>query len=126
MAREQARLNAVMHLSLATLSPWLPLKAIRNSLPRVLGDAALLQHFADSFQRGVVRGSVGKCLGAAGDVCHEWGFDPRLIETRNVVIWHSADDTLCPPKSAAGWPGCSAQRRGSGSTSATTMSATVT
>ena len=87
---------AVMHLSLMTLSPWLPLKAIRNIGPRVLGDAALVRHFADSFQRGVVRGSVGNAWESAGDVCYEWGFDPRLIETRNVVIWHAADDTFCP------------------------------
>ena len=57
-----------------------------------------LQHFADSFQRGVVRGSVGNAWESAGDVCYEWGFDPRLIETRNVVVWHAADDTLCPPE----------------------------
>ncbi len=87
---------AVMHLSVVTLAPWLPLKAITGSGRRVREDAALLQHFADSLQRGVVRGSVGNAWESAGDVCYEWGFDPRLIETRNVVIWHAADDTLCP------------------------------
>lgn len=35
-------------------------------------------------------------LTSALDVCYEWGFDPRLIETRNVVVWHAADDTVCP------------------------------
>ena len=48
------------------------------------------------FERGTVRGVVGNAWESARDVCYEWGFDPRRIETRNVVIWHAADDTPCP------------------------------
>ena len=86
----------VMHLTTVTLSPWAPLKAIARTGRRVAEDAALLAHFRDSVLRGTVRGSVGNAWESALDVCYEWGFDPRLIETRNVVIWHADDDTACP------------------------------
>ena len=87
---------AVMHLSVVTLAPWLPLRAIVRAGRRVREDPALVRHFGDSFVRGTVRGSIGNAWESALDVCYEWGFDPRLIETRNVVVWHAADDTVCP------------------------------
>ena len=88
----------VMHLTVVTLAPWLPLQALARSGRKVRGDAALLGHFRDSFLRGAVRGSVGNAWESARDVCYEWGFDPRLIETGNVVVWHASDDTMCPPE----------------------------
>ena len=87
---------AVMHLSVVSFAPWLPLRAIAHSGRGVREDRELIRHFGDSLVRGTVRGSVGNAWESALDVCYEWGFDPRLIETRNVVVWHAADDRLCP------------------------------
>ena len=80
------------------MRPWLPLQAVRRDGRKIRHDAPLLRHLGDSMVRGAVRGVIGVAWESAGDVCYEWGFDPRLIETRNVVVWHPADDTLCPPE----------------------------
>ena len=82
---------AVMHLSVVTFAPWLPLQALRRDGRNIHADAALLRHLGDSTLRGAARGVIGGAWESARDVCYEWGFDPRLIETRNVVIWHAAD-----------------------------------
>ena len=77
----------VMHLSVVTLAPWLPLKAIVRSGRKVREDAALLQHFGDSIVRGVVRGSVGNAWESAGDVLRV-GFRPaahRDTERRHLA-----------------------------------------
>lgn len=89
---------AVMHVSVVTFAPWLPLQALRRDGRNIHADAALLRHVGDSTLRGAARGVTGGAWESARDVCYEWGFDPRLIETRNVVIWHAADETLCPPE----------------------------
>ena len=89
---------ALFHLSLVTLAPWIPLKGMVAGRPNIAADGALMRRMRESVTRGVVRGSVGSTWETAGDVCYEWGFDPRLIETNNVCVWHAADDNLCPPE----------------------------
>ena len=86
------------HLGVVTFSPWLPMRALSKDRPKIDQDQMLVQVFRETLQRAVVRGSVGAAWETAGDVCYEWGFDPRLIETKNVVIWHAADDNWCPPE----------------------------
>lgn len=83
---------AVYHLGVATLSPWLPLLAV----PAVRKDARLREVFRRTFIRTVARGSYGAAWESTEDVCYEWDFDPRDIQTRNVCVWHAADDKACP------------------------------
>jgi pimeloyl-ACP methyl ester carboxylesterase len=91
---------AVIHLSLVTLAPWLPLKLISlsKSTPKGASQTASLKIFSDSLKRTAIRGGVGGTYETAGDVCYDWGFDPRNIKSNNICIWHAADDTMCPPE----------------------------
>ena len=83
----------LMHLVLVRLSPWLPLKAIK--IPRTNTTYKIM---SDTLKRAVIRGSIGSTYETAGDVCFDWGFDPRAIKNDNICIWHPSDDTLCPPE----------------------------
>jgi pimeloyl-ACP methyl ester carboxylesterase len=88
----------VFHLSLVVFSPWLALKSLERVTPKLSQEPKLKERFRDSIQRANIRGSVGGAWESAFDVCFEWGFDPRLIPTKNVCVWHAADDNLCPPE----------------------------
>jgi len=83
----------VMHLSLATLSPWLPLKAIKMA-----STTATFRIMRDTLKRAVIRGIVGGTYETTCYVCYDWGFDPRNIKNDNICIWHASDDELCPPE----------------------------
>ena len=37
----------------------------------------------------------------AFDVCFEWGFDLREIQTSKICIWHAQDDNACPSQHGA-------------------------
>lgn len=83
---------AVYHLGTVTFAPWLPLMV----LPATRKDARLREVFRRSLTRAVVRGSYGGAWESTEDVCFEWQLDPRMIETKNICIWHAADDKSCP------------------------------
>jgi pimeloyl-ACP methyl ester carboxylesterase len=83
---------AAYHLGTVTLAPWLPLKAT----PSLKRDPNLLKYVVSALVRATVRGSVGGAWEATEDVAFEWKIDPRMIETRNVCVWHAADDKECP------------------------------
>ncbi len=82
----------VYHLGTVTFSPWLPLMA----MPGVKNKPALRKIFEDTLRRAVARGSVGGAWESTEDVCFEWKVDPREIETKNICVWHAADDKACP------------------------------
>ena len=84
---------AIMHLSLVTFSPLLPLKAIK--MARTTASFRIMR---DTLKRTVKRGSVGGTYETAGDVCFDLGFDPRKIKNDNICIWHPSDDKFCPPE----------------------------
>ncbi len=83
---------AVYHLSVVTFAPWLPLLAV----PAARKDAGLAQVFCRTLERAVARGSYGSAWESTEDVCYEWDVDPREIQTKNICIWHAADDKACP------------------------------
>ena len=89
---------AAYHLGVATFTPWLPMRAVTADRPRLVGDPDLMARCARTLSRSVIRGSVGGAWETAGDVCYEWGFDPREISSMNVCIWHAQDDDMCPPE----------------------------
>ena len=69
---------------------------ITHTDEKVEEDTALVEMVSYSIERSIVRGSVGSTWETAKDVCYDWKFDPRKIETKNIVIWHALDDDLCP------------------------------
>ena len=83
----------LMHLSLVTFSPWLPLKAVK-----IEPSSESFKIMRNTIKRAVIRGSIGIAYESAHDVCFDWGFDPRDIKNDNICIWHAADDKLCPPE----------------------------
>jgi len=91
----------VMYLSTDLFSPDLPLSMITRITPKIAEDTLMTDMFGKSFTRAVIRGSAGNTWESARDVCYDWGFDPRLIETKNISVWHAADDTWCPPEIGA-------------------------
>merc|ERR1712039_927757 len=66
--------------------------------PRVKNDQKMIDWLIRGFSRGNERGT-GFPGGweSAVDVCYEWEFDPEEIQTRNIVVWHAADDQECDP-----------------------------
>lgn len=102
---------AIYHLSVKTLGPWLPMRGLTAGRPKVKEDTALMNRFRDTLTRALVRGSVGGAWESAGDVCYEWGFDPREIRVPNVVIWHAQDDNWCPPELGRWLAGMFAERQ---------------
>ena len=91
----------VIYLMTDALAPTLPFQVMLSSGPAIASDSFLVDAFKQSLKRAVVRGSVGIAWESALDVCYEWGFDPRKINTNNICIWHPADDTACPPAAGA-------------------------
>ena len=87
-----------IYLSTDLFSPSLPLSALIYTGEKLKEDTALIRMISYSIKRSVIRGSVGSSWESAQDVCYEWGFDPRDIETKNICIWHASDDDLCPPE----------------------------
>ncbi|MGB1013847.1 MAG: alpha/beta fold hydrolase [Nannocystaceae bacterium] len=83
---------SIYHLAVVTLAPWLPLMAV----PATRKDKKLHKVFRRTFARAVARGSFGSAWESTEDVCYEWGIDPRQITTKNICIWHAADDRECP------------------------------
>jgi len=90
-----------IYLTTDLLSPALPKKMIMATTDKLAEDTALISKFGRSFERSTMRGSAGNAWESAKDVCYDWGFDPRLIETKNICVWHAADDTWCPPEIGA-------------------------
>jgi len=59
----------------------------------VKAEGQLTEMLKKSLARGMVRGVVGPlCWETASDTCNYWGFDPRDIQCKNVVVWHAEDD----------------------------------
>lgn len=85
---------AVYHWGVVTFAPWLPMKA----LPATRKDTALRDVFRRTLIRAMARGSYGAAWESTEDVCYEWDIDPRQIQTKNICIWHAADDRPCPPE----------------------------
>ncbi|MGB1276603.1 MAG: alpha/beta fold hydrolase, partial [Nannocystaceae bacterium] len=83
---------SVYHLGVVTFAPWLPLMAV----PATRKDKKLREVFRRTFVRAAARGSFGGSWESTEDVCYEWEFDPRQIHTKNICIWHAADDRECP------------------------------
>lgn len=78
--------------------PAIPLKIMKTTTPKFKDDPVLIKEFGKSLARATIRGAAGNAWESAKDVCYDWGFDPRLIETNNICVWHAADDTWCPPE----------------------------
>lgn len=87
-----------IYLSTDIFSPSLPLSALIYTDENIEDDSTLLEMVSYSIKRSVIRGSVGSSWESAKDVCYDWGFDPRKIETKNICVWHASDDNLCPPE----------------------------
>jgi len=85
-----------IYLATDLFSPTVPLSALIYTDEKVEEDTALVEMVSYSIERSIVRGSVGSTWETAKDVCYDWKFDPRKIETKNIVIWHALDDDLCP------------------------------
>jgi pimeloyl-ACP methyl ester carboxylesterase len=91
----------LIYLSCDLFSPFLPLKLITTTTPKMTKDTVFVAKMKKTLARVVIRGSAGSAWETAKDVCYDWGFDPRLIETKNISIWHAVDDTFCPPEIGA-------------------------
>tara|TARA_B100000674_G_scaffold195639_2_gene159257 strand:- start:30345 stop:31394 length:1050 start_codon:yes stop_codon:yes gene_type:complete len=87
-----------IYLATDLFSPTIPLNALIYTDEKIEEDTALVKMVSYSIERSVVRGSVGSAWETAKDVCYDWGFDPREIETKNICVWHASDDDLCPPE----------------------------
>ena len=87
-----------MYLATDLFSPSVPLSALIYADEKIEEDTALVEMISYSIGRSIVRGSVGSTWETAKDVCYDWKFDPRKIETKNIVVWHALDDNLCPPE----------------------------
>lgn len=73
------------------------LSGLAKDTPKLKSDPKLVQWILDNMRRGSVRGTIATAgWESAFDVCYEWGFDPCDIDTKNVCVWHAADDPLCP------------------------------
>ncbi len=68
------------------------------ALPGTRKDEGLRDVFGRTLVRAVVRGSYGSAWESTEDVCYEWRVDPREIQTKNICVWHAADDKACPPE----------------------------
>ena len=86
------------YLLLDLLCPWIPMVGLRQTCPAVVQDDAYLKIMRATFKRAKIRSAVGNAWESAKDVCYHWGFDLRLIETKNICVWHAADDNLNPPE----------------------------
>jgi pimeloyl-ACP methyl ester carboxylesterase len=74
----------VHHLGVVTISPALSIRPLISAGPKLKEEPEFLERLRDTLRRSVIRGSVGGAWESAGDVCYEWGFDPREIQAINV------------------------------------------
>ena len=74
-----------IYLTTDLFSPALPKKMIMATTEKLSEDTALVSKFGRGFERSTLRGSAGNAWELAKDVCYDWGFDPRLIETKNIL-----------------------------------------
>lgn len=88
---------AVYHLGVVALGAW----ALPKGRPKVKSDKALMTLFSNGITDTCVRGTAGHCWESALDVCYEWGFDPRDISCKNIVLLHAEDDNWCPVEGSA-------------------------
>jgi pimeloyl-ACP methyl ester carboxylesterase len=88
----------VFYLMLDLLSPFIPMIGIRQTCPALAKDDAYLKIARATLKRANIRGTIGNTWESAKDVCFDWGFELRLIETKNICVWHAADDNLNPPE----------------------------
>ncbi len=88
----------MIYLSTDLFSPALPLSVLTYTEENIEQDTTLINQLSYSIKRSVIRGSVGSSWETAKDVCYDWGFDPREIQTKNICVWHASDDNLCPPE----------------------------
>lgn len=91
----------MLYLYVDALAPEAPTKTLVKMGENVASDTALVSMMNYTFSRSMIRGSVGNTWESALDVAYEWGFDPRKINTKNIVIWHASDDTACPAEIGA-------------------------
>jgi len=91
---------AVYYIGVKVLAARLPSMVFKPLGPRLMEDPRLVEIFRDTFARSTVRG-IGSVWESTYDVCYEWGFDVRDVETRNVCVWHAKDDTACRPEHGA-------------------------
>jgi pimeloyl-ACP methyl ester carboxylesterase len=85
----------VYHLGVAAFGADLLIKA---GMTKPLHKTPTADIYRKSFVRTIARGSVGAAWEATRDVAYEWQFDVRDIQTKNVCLWHAADDKFCPPE----------------------------
>ena len=87
-----------LYLFVDLFAPTAPTQVMIKMGPEVGKDTALVEMMRHTFARSMVRGSAGNTWESSLDVAYLWGFDPREIKTKNIVVWHAADDTACPPE----------------------------
>ena len=90
-----------LYLYVDLFAPSAPTQTLVKMGKNVESDSALVEMMRYTFSRSMIRGSAGNTWESALDVAYLWGFDPRDIKTKNICIWHSSDDTACPPEIGA-------------------------
>lgn len=85
----------VYHLGVAAFGAEFLIKA---GMAKPLHKTPTADIYRKSFVRTIARGSVGAAWEATRDVAYEFQFDVREIQTKNVCVWHAADDKFCPPE----------------------------
>jgi pimeloyl-ACP methyl ester carboxylesterase len=88
----------MIYLTTDLFSPSLTTGLLTNAGENVKKDTAFVQMMNYTFSRSTIRGAAGQSWESARDVCYDWGFDPREIDTKNICVWHASDDTFCPPE----------------------------
>lgn len=91
----------MLYLYVDLFAPEAPTQTLVNMSVNVASDTTLVNMMNHTFSRSMIRGSAGNTWESALDVAYLWGFDPREISTKNIVIWHAADDTACPAEIGA-------------------------
>ena len=88
----------MIYLMTDLFSPSSTTGLLVNAGENVKKDTMLVQMMNYTFSRSVIRGSAGQSWESAIYVCYNWGFDAREIDTKNICVWHTSDDTFCPPE----------------------------
>ena len=100
-----------LYLYVDLFAPSAPTQTLLKLGKNIKKDSLLVEMMNYTFSRSMVRGSAGNTWESARDVCYDWGFDPREINTKNICIWHASDDTACPPEIGA-WLAKHYQKKG--------------
>jgi len=90
-----------LYLYVDLFAPWAPTETLVSMGKYIYTDTMLVDMMRYTFGRSMIRGSAANTWESARDVCYDWGFDPREIETKNICVWHASDDTACPPEIGA-------------------------